>query len=107
MHHPTANGCDRSKVADETAVTTKVRKPRELAVRVFILVCALLGAFVFVLCVRGFGVDVFDEWPQLLLFAVLVCLCEIKPINVARSTGVDSIVASTTFAFAILLAFGP
>ena len=96
-----------TQVTTTSAPTPKVRKPREIAVRAFIALCTLAGGFVLFLCVRGFGLDLADRWQQLLLFAVLVCLCEIKPINVARSTGVDSIVASTTFAFAIMLAFGP
>jgi diguanylate cyclase (GGDEF)-like protein len=96
-----------TQVATTTAPTLKVRKPREIGVSAFTALCMLVGGFVLFVCVRGFGLDVEDKWHHLLLFAVLVCLCEIKPINVARSTGVDSIVASTTFAFAILLEFGP
>jgi diguanylate cyclase (GGDEF)-like protein len=86
----------------------KVRNPRELLSRVYVAFCALTAGLVFFLCVRSFTFDsVTENWQDLVLFAVLVALCEIKPINVARSTGVDSIVASTTFAFAIMLAFGP
>ena len=48
-----------------------------------------------------------DRWLELLLFAVLVCACEIKPVTVARAGGVQEVVASATFSFAIFLAFGP
>jgi hypothetical protein len=34
-------------------------------------------------------------------------LCEIRPVTVARGGAIDEIVASTTFAFALLLSFGP
>lgn len=48
-----------------------------------------------------------DRWPGLCLFVVLLCACEIKPITVARVSGVKETVASTTFAFAIFLSYGP
>ena len=47
------------------------------------------------------------RWLELALFAVLVCACEVKPVTVARAGGVQEVVASTTFSFAIFLAFGP
>ncbi len=48
-----------------------------------------------------------NRWLELALFAVLVCACEVKPVTVARAGGVQEVVASATFAFAIFLAFGP
>jgi diguanylate cyclase (GGDEF)-like protein len=48
-----------------------------------------------------------DRWLELVLFTVLVCVCELKPVTVARATGVQEVVASTTFAFAIFMSFGP
>ena len=41
------------------------------------------------------------------LFTFLVCLCELKPVTVARAGGIQEVVASATFAFAIFLTFGP
>ena len=48
-----------------------------------------------------------DRWLELALFAVLVCACELKPVTVARSGGIQEVVASATFSFAIFLTFGP
>ena len=39
--------------------------------------------------------------------ATLLLLCEVRPLRVARGSRVDEIVASTTFAFALVLEFGP
>ena len=47
------------------------------------------------------------RWLELALFVVLVCACELKPVTVARSGGIQEVVASATFSFAIFLAFGP
>jgi len=48
-----------------------------------------------------------NRWLELALFAILVCACEVKPVTVARAGGIQEVVASATFAFAIFLAFGP
>ena len=48
-----------------------------------------------------------DRWLELTLFTVLVCVCELKPVTVARTGGIQEVVASATFAFAIFLTFGP
>jgi diguanylate cyclase (GGDEF)-like protein len=48
-----------------------------------------------------------DRWLELVLYVVLVCLCELKPVTVARAGGVQEVVASATFSFAIFLTFGP
>jgi len=47
------------------------------------------------------------HWLELVLFTILLCVCELRPITVARGGGVDEIVSSTTFAFAIFLVYGP
>jgi diguanylate cyclase (GGDEF)-like protein len=47
------------------------------------------------------------RWLELGLFAFLVCLCEVRPVTVARSGGSQEVVASATFSFAIFLTFGP
>jgi diguanylate cyclase (GGDEF)-like protein len=44
---------------------------------------------------------------ELLVFAALLVVCEVRPVLIAREGGAREIVASTTFAFALLLAFGP
>jgi diguanylate cyclase (GGDEF)-like protein len=55
-----------------------------------------------------FGVSpLAGRWLEFLLLLAVLCLCEMKPITVVRDGGVDDIVASTTFAFAIFLSFGP
>ena len=48
-----------------------------------------------------------DRWLELTLFTFLVCVCELKPVTVARTGGIQEVVASATFAFAIFLTFGP
>jgi diguanylate cyclase (GGDEF)-like protein len=47
------------------------------------------------------------RWVEFVLLVSVLCLCEMKPISVVRHGGVDDVVASTTFAFTILLSFGP
>ena len=41
------------------------------------------------------------------MLCLVLCLCEMKPISVLREDGVDDVVASTAFAFALFLSFGP
>src|SRR5439155_8709041 len=48
-----------------------------------------------------------DRRAELALFALFVLLGELAPIRVARRRHLDEITISTTFAFALLLAFGP
>lgn len=74
----------------------------------YVALLTAVAVAVFVVCVRLYGSrPVGRRLPELALFIVLVSVCEIKPITVARAAGVKAIVASTTFAFAIFLAFGP
>ena len=47
-----------------------------------------------------------DRWTTFAIFAALLVLCELRPITVVRAGGMDQIVSSTTFAFAIFLSFG-
>ena len=44
---------------------------------------------------------------EIALFGMLVVLCELRPLRMSRNGSIDEIVASTTFVFAVLLAFGP
>ena len=66
------------------------------------------AAVLAIVCWLRFGVDALaGGWLEFsILFAVL-CFCEMRPISVVRAGGVEDIVASTTFAFAIFLTFGP
>ena len=76
--------------------------------RLYVALIAAAAAATFVICVLVLGSQpVSDRWPELILFIVLVCVCEVKPIMFARSSGIREIVASTTFTFALFLAFGP
>jgi diguanylate cyclase (GGDEF)-like protein len=43
----------------------------------------------------------------LILLTVLVCIFEANPVTVTRSGGIQAVVASTTFVFAILAMYGP
>ena len=54
----------------------------------------------------GFG-SAAGHWVELAVLVAVLCVCEVRPISVVRAGGTDSIVASTTFAFAMLLMFGP
>jgi len=75
---------------------------------VYVAILAAIAAATFVMCIVVLGSrPVSDRWPELILFIVLVCVCEVRPIMVARSSGIKEIVASTTFTFALFLAFGP
>ena len=74
----------------------------------YVALLAGAAAGLAIVCWLRFGVDALDgAWLEFsILFAVL-CFCEMKPISVVRAGGVEDIVASTTFAFAIFLTFGP
>ncbi|MDQ1424389.1 MAG: hypothetical protein QOD72_1887, partial [Acidimicrobiaceae bacterium] len=65
------------------------------------------SAVLFVLFEVGPTVATGSRWLELPLFVLLMCVCELKPVTVARSTGVQEVVASTTFTFVIFLSFGP
>ena len=74
----------------------------------YVVTLSLAACGLFVGFWLHFGIDrPTGRWPEFMMLAVLLCVAEMKPIEVARVGGVDSIVTSTTFAFAILLAFGP
>jgi diguanylate cyclase (GGDEF)-like protein len=76
----------------------------------FVATLVVAGIAMLTLCVHQFGfgfTDLGSRWPELVLLALLVCATEFKPITIARAGGLDDIVASTTFAFAIFLTFGP
>jgi diguanylate cyclase (GGDEF)-like protein len=77
-------------------------------VTIFVIGVVLAASIaVFALVRSGPVLVIEDRWLELALFAVLVCLCELKPVTVARSGGVQEVVASATFSFAIFLTFGP
>ncbi len=65
------------------------------------------SAALFALIRAGPVLIIEDRWLELALFAFLVCVCEVKPVTVARAGGIQEVVASATFSFAIFLTFGP
>ncbi len=74
----------------------------------FVASLAVVGCVLFADAVRHLDVDAIHErWLALALFTVLVIATEVRPITIVRAGGVDQIVASTTFSFAVFLAFGP
>ena len=76
--------------------------------RIVCVVAAVgLAIFVWYLSRPAAFATVEGNEAQLLLFAALLVVCEVRPVLIARGGGVREIVASTTFAFALLLAFGP
>jgi diguanylate cyclase (GGDEF)-like protein len=81
---------------------------RHLALPAYVTLVAFLATAAFGACVLVVGSEpVGDRWPELVLFIVLIVLCEARPIMFARSSGVQEIVASTSFTFALFLVFGP
>ncbi|MEY2444211.1 MAG: hypothetical protein QOE00_791, partial [Ilumatobacteraceae bacterium] len=74
----------------------------------YVTVLAIQAAAMAGVCWLRFGAGHADgRWSELGMLSLALCLCEMKPISVLRDHGVDDVVASTTFAFAIFLAFGP
>ena len=65
------------------------------------------SAALFALARAGPVLVIGDRWLELALFSLLVCICEVKPVTVARAGGIQEVVASATFSFAIFLTFGP
>jgi hypothetical protein len=65
------------------------------------------SAAVFAVWRAGPVLAIENRWLELALFTFLVCVCEVKPVTVARAGGVQEVVASATFSFAIFLTFGP
>ena len=76
--------------------------------QMYVAVLTAVAISVLVACASLFeNRPVGHRFPEFALFVILVSLCEIRPITVGHSRGVKEIVASTTFAFAIFLSFGP
>jgi diguanylate cyclase (GGDEF)-like protein len=75
----------------------------------FIAIVVVAGSvlLVWALIQPGWWAVVSEHRLRLGLFAALLVLCEMRPVTVARGGAIDEIVASTTFAFALLLSFGP
>jgi diguanylate cyclase (GGDEF)-like protein len=82
---------------------------REMArIEAFVLGVGFVAAVaVFALFRSGEVAVIKGRWLELILFGLLVCVCEVKPVTIARPNGVQEIVASTTFSFAIFMSFGP
>jgi diguanylate cyclase (GGDEF)-like protein len=70
------------------------------------VILAASGALFVVVQLGPFAV-IEDRWLELAVFTFLCCVCEVKPVTVARAGGIQEVVASVTFAFAIFLTFGP
>jgi len=79
-----------------------------LALPGYVLVLAVVATAGFGACAIFLGSrPVGHRWPELVLFMALIVVCEARPIMFARSSGVQEIVASTAFTFALFLVFGP
>jgi len=79
-----------------------------LFLRAYVGVLAAGALAVLVAVWIHFGVaPMAGRWIEFWVLVGVLCFAEMKPITVVRSDGVDEIVASTTFAFAILISFGP
>ena len=74
-----------------------------------VAVVALAGSAIFAWYVSRPGAfdTIQGHEAELAVFAALLVICEVRPVLIARNGGVTEIVASTTFAFALLLTFGP
>ena len=84
----------------------KTRRHLALPLYVTAVAAAAAAAFAWSVFVVG-SKPVGDRWPELVLFIALIVVCESRPIMFARSSGVQEIVASTAFTFALFLVFGP
>jgi diguanylate cyclase (GGDEF)-like protein len=81
---------------------------RRLALPVYVVAVAALATTAFGVSLLRLGSKpVGHRWPELALFIALIVICEARPIMFARSSGVQEIVASTAFTFALFLMFGP
>ncbi|MEP7047926.1 MAG: EAL domain-containing protein [Ilumatobacteraceae bacterium] len=77
-------------------------------VTMFVGAVVLAGAAAIYALIQAGPVWIIEgRWLELALFALLVCVCEVKPVTVARAGGIQEVVASVTFSFAIFLTFGP
>jgi hypothetical protein len=93
----------------EVAVSARIQRSGVL-VSGFVALLVLAGAGMLAATIHEFGLGVSglgDRWIELAVLVVLVLIAELKPISIARAGGLDEIVASTTFAFAIFITFGP
>ena len=89
-------------------MTESSERTREIYLNTYVASLAVVAVALFSLCAWMLHPQrVSGRWVELLLFIGMICLCEIKPIVVARSNGIKEIVASTTFTFATFLIFGP
>ncbi len=79
----------------------------EVALRRFIGVVTVSAAIAMTSVAMWLPVSIESRgWTTFAIFAALLGLCELRPITVVRAGGMDQIVSSTTFAFAIFLSFG-
>jgi diguanylate cyclase (GGDEF)-like protein len=94
---------------EPAALSPATAAPRNHRLTRFIGAVVVAGAtlLAWFLAQPGWLADASDHRLQLGLFIGLLVLCELRPVTVARAGAVDEIVASTTFAFAVLLTFGP
>src|SRR4051794_29498874 len=88
-----------------SAPSTTQRQPGVTAFVVAVSVGAVLAVGLLIRCGPLARID--GRWLPLLLLTALVCLFEANPVTVARTSGVQAVVASTTFVFAIFAMFGP
>jgi diguanylate cyclase (GGDEF)-like protein len=96
----------RGEGLPDTDHATKSR--RHLVLPVYVIVLAVVATAGFGACALAVGSrPVGRRWPELVLFMALIVVCEARPIMFARSSGVQEIVASTAFTFALFLSFGP
>jgi diguanylate cyclase (GGDEF)-like protein len=92
---------------DAAPLVTPADRPLDLSFLVTAIVLAGTGVFAFhVTRLDAFG-PARSRTFELGLLVFLLVLCEIRPVRLLRGGRADEIVASSTFAFALLLAFGP
>jgi diguanylate cyclase (GGDEF)-like protein len=79
-----------------------------VSVEWYVGLMALLAVALLAVVWTRYGVSAPGEhWPELAVLVAILCWTEAKPITIVRAGGVENVVASTTFAFAIFLTFGP
>jgi diguanylate cyclase (GGDEF)-like protein len=79
-----------------------------VSVELYVGLIALLAVVLFAVVWLTYGAAApTDHWLEFLVLVTILCWTEAKPITVVRAGRVENVVASTTFAFAIFLTFGP
>jgi len=89
-------------------VSSRNGSRRSIAVSTFVGMVVFGALLAVVLLLRLSPVSwISGRWPDLIVFTLLTCVGELRPVTVSRTAGVQEVVTSATFAFAVFLSCGP